>query len=60
LRFQNLANEIIEYPLINILNNQNKVWLTWIANNNSLNEGLLQLLIILKDIVQFIMKEELF
>jgi cytochrome c biogenesis protein len=44
LRFQNLANEIIEYPLINVLNNQNKVWLTWIANNNSLNEGLIAII----------------
>lgn len=41
LRFQNAQNEIIEYPLINILNNQNKVWLTWISNNKSLNEGII-------------------
>jgi len=41
LRFQTTNNEIIEYPLINILNNQNKVWLTWISNNKSLNEGIL-------------------
>ncbi len=40
LRFQNFKNEIIEYPLINILNNQNKVWLTWIANNSSINDGI--------------------
>ena len=44
LRFQNLSNEIIEYPLLNILNNQNKVWLTWIANNNSLNEGIIAII----------------
>ena len=37
LRFQNQNKEIIEYPLINL--NQNKVWLTWISNNPSLNEG---------------------
>jgi len=37
LRFQNLNKEIIEYPLINL--NQSKVWLTWISNNSSLNEG---------------------
>jgi cytochrome c biogenesis protein len=37
LRFQNLNKEIIEYPLINL--NQNKVWLTWISNNASVNEG---------------------
>lgn len=41
LRFQNINNEIIEYPLINILSNQNKVWLTWISNNKSLNEGII-------------------
>ena len=40
LRFHNLNNEIIEYPLINVLNNQNKVWLTWIGNNASLNDGI--------------------
>ena len=38
LRFQNLKNEIIEYPLVNA--NQNKVWFTWISNNSSLNEGI--------------------
>jgi cytochrome c biogenesis protein len=41
LRFQTEQNEIIEYPLINLLNNQNKVWLTWISNNKSLNEGII-------------------
>jgi len=44
LRFQNLANEVIEYPLVNVLNNQNKIWLTWIANNNSLNEGIIAII----------------
>jgi cytochrome c biogenesis protein len=39
LRLQNLVQETIEYPLINILSNQNKVWLTWIETNNSLTEG---------------------
>ena len=41
LRFQNAQNEIIEYPLTNLLNNQNKVWLTWISNDKSLNEGII-------------------
>jgi cytochrome c biogenesis protein len=41
LRFQNLTNQIIEYPLINILNNQDKVWLTWISNDQKLNEGII-------------------
>lgn len=44
LRFQTTTNEIIEYPLLNILNNQNKVWLTWISNNRSLNEGIIALI----------------
>jgi cytochrome c biogenesis protein len=41
LRFQDNQNEIIEYPLVNLLNNQNKVWLSWISNNKSLNEGII-------------------
>jgi cytochrome c biogenesis protein len=44
LRFQNFKNEIIEYPLINILNNQSKVWLTWISNNSSANEGIVAII----------------
>jgi len=39
LRFQTTNNKILEYPLINILNNENKLWLTWISNNKSLQEG---------------------
>jgi cytochrome c biogenesis protein len=44
LRFQNLKNEIIEYPLINVFKNQNKVWLTWISNTSSLNEGIITII----------------
>ena len=44
LRFQNLTNEIIEYPLVNISGNQTKIWLTWIARNNSLNEGIIAII----------------
>jgi cytochrome c biogenesis protein len=44
LRFQTTNNEIIEYPLLNILKNQNKVWLTWISKNTTLNEGILALI----------------
>jgi len=43
LRIQTSKKEIIEYPLLNVLNNQNKIWLTWIANNKSLNEGIVVL-----------------
>jgi cytochrome c biogenesis protein len=41
LRFQNSTKEIIEYPLINIFKNQNKVWLTWISNNKISNNGVI-------------------
>jgi cytochrome c biogenesis protein len=44
LRFQTLKNEMIEYSLVNILNDKNKVWLTWIANNNSLNDGIIAII----------------
>lgn len=44
LRFQTTNNEIIEYPLLNILDNQNKVWLTWVSNTKSLNEGMIALI----------------
>ena len=39
LRFQNSKDEAIEYPLINILSNQDKVWLTWISNDQTLKNG---------------------
>jgi cytochrome c biogenesis protein len=39
LRFQNLNNEILEYPLLNFSNRQEKVWLTWISKNSSVFEG---------------------
>ena len=41
LRCQNLKNQIIEYPLINILKNQEKVWLTWISNNERFKDGVI-------------------
>lgn len=44
LRFQNLENEIVEYPLINILNNQTKVWLTLIFNDYLANEGIITII----------------
>ena len=44
LRFQITQNESIEYPLINLLNNQNKVWLTWISNNKFFNEGVIAII----------------
>jgi len=39
LRFQTEQNDIIEYPFLNLNNNSNKIWLSWIATNSSLSEG---------------------
>ena len=44
LRFQTENNETLEYPLVNALNNQNKVWLTWISTNTSLNNGFIAII----------------
>jgi cytochrome c biogenesis protein len=41
LRFQSQNQQIIEYPLLNIFGNQNKVWLTWISNNEIFNDGII-------------------
>ena len=44
LRFQNLNNKIVEYPLINVFKNQTKLWLTWISNNSSLTDGIITII----------------
>ena len=44
LRFQNSNNEIVEYPLVNILNNQNKIWLTWVSRNQEVNNGIIAII----------------
>lgn len=41
LRFQTLNNPIIEYPLTNIFENQEKVWLTWIENKENPQQGII-------------------
>ena len=41
LRFKNLSNQIIEYPLINFLESKNKIWLTWISDNKTIQDGLI-------------------
>ena len=42
LRLHHKNNRIKQYPLMNILNTQNKVWLTWISNNN--NKGIVAII----------------
>lgn len=44
LRFKNNLNQIIEYPLVNNFENQNKVWVTWLSNDKNLQEGLIIIL----------------
>ena len=44
LRFQINTNETFEYPLINALNNENKVWLTWISTNSDLTNGFIAII----------------
>jgi cytochrome c biogenesis protein len=41
LRFQGSNKEIVEYPLVNVLSDKSKVWLSWIPNNNSLTDGII-------------------
>lgn len=41
LRFHDLTEKTIEYPLINIFNTKNKIWLTWVSNEQILNNGLI-------------------
>lgn len=44
LRFQILNNPIIEYPVTNIFENQEKVWLTWIENKENPQQGIIVLI----------------
>jgi len=44
LRFQDQNDDILEYPLLNFSNNQEKVWLTWISKNSSVSEGLIMII----------------
>lgn len=44
LRFQNFKNQIVEYPLLNIFGDQQKVWLTWISNTQLSSEGIVAII----------------
>jgi|TARA_B110000003_G_C16600652_1_gene515481 cytochrome c biogenesis protein len=44
LRFKNMAQRTIEYPLINAFPDQEKIWLTWISNNQSVQNGIIVLI----------------
>ena len=40
LRFQNIEQQIIEYPVTNLFDNNQKVWLTWISNKEITEDGI--------------------
>ena len=44
LRFETINNHTIEYPLINVFPNQEKIWLTWISNNQFTQDGIILLI----------------
>ena len=44
LRIQDQNSQIFQYPLVNLGDAQNKIWITWIPNNFDLKEGLLVLI----------------
>lgn len=39
LRIQNNTNEVLQYPLVTLSNVQEKIWISWIPVNTSLNQG---------------------
>ena len=41
IRLLDENKEFIEYPLLNILNNQSKIWLTWFSLNSNITDGII-------------------
>jgi cytochrome c biogenesis protein len=44
LRIENIRNEILEYPLLNIFGDSKKVWLTWIADTKMETDGVVAII----------------
>ena len=44
LRIQESNSKILQYPLINLLNSQNKIWISWIPSNLTLTQGFIVLI----------------
>jgi cytochrome c biogenesis protein len=44
LRFQDFNNKIVEYPLVNVLNTKNKIWLTWVSNDSNITKGIIAII----------------
>jgi cytochrome c biogenesis protein len=44
LRMENIQQQIIQYPLIDIFGNSNKIWLTWISNAKIPEDGVVTII----------------
>ena len=44
LRMENIKQQIIQYPLIDIFGNSNKIWLTWISNAKIPDDGVVTII----------------
>ena len=44
LRIKYGNDQIVEYPLVNTINNKSKVWLTWISNTQDLTNGIIAII----------------
>ena len=44
LRIESFKGEILEYPLLNIFGNSDKLWLTWISNPKLSQEGVIAII----------------
>jgi len=58
LRLETNDNQILEYPLLNVLNQKNKIWLSWISNN--VDNGCLLIIDNLEGYVSFYSAEGIF
>ena len=44
LRIKDEKSQLLQYPLINLGNSQNKIWITWIPDNLELKQGIILLI----------------
>ena len=44
LRLQTRNSQVLQYPLINLLNSKTKLWITWIPTDDTLKQGIILLI----------------
>ena len=44
LRLQSRNSQVLQYPLINLLNSKTKLWITWIPTDDTLKQGIILLI----------------